>query len=61
MVKEYWERIDKEIKDAMFRAVLLTWSGNPEYAKVPGQLMALLESERERLGIKRVKRSTSNK
>ena len=58
MVKEYWERIDKEIKDAMFHAILLTWSGNPEYVKVLDLLISTMESERVRLGIKRVKNET---
>ena len=58
MVKEYWERIDKEIKEALFYAALLTVSGNPKYVKVLDPLMVILESERKRLGIKKVKNET---
>lgn len=55
MVKEYWERIDKEIRDALFCTVLLTLFRDLMYAKVLDLLVTSLESERKRLGIKRVK------
>lgn len=55
MVKEYWERIDKEIKETLFYASLQTLSGNPKYVKVLDPLMAIWELERKRLGIRRVK------
>lgn len=55
MVKEYWERIDKEIRDALFCTVLLTLFKDLMYAKVLDLLVTSLESERKRLGIKRVK------
>lgn len=55
MVREYWERIDKEIKDALFCAILLTLSSNPMYVKVLDLLMVCLELERERLEIRRIK------
>lgn len=55
MVKEYWERIDKEINDAIFRAVILTWPRNIEYVKVIDLLIVIRESERKRLEIRRIK------
>ena len=58
MVREYWERIDKEIKDALFCVALLTLSGSPKYVNVLDPLMVILEMERLRLGIRRVKRET---
>lgn len=55
MVKEYWERIDKEIRDALFCAILLALFRDLMYAKVLDLLVTSLESERKRLGIRRIK------